>query len=315
METDDDLRAAVAPSAGSAYASISADACRSLYFWAKPLYFHGDLDGDNGYSDQRENLYGGSLGAAWRRDRLTLGFSGHYLRSDVDGGYAYDAHYEGYGGMLGGAYRFDAGRIAPILSFSVGYTRYSIDQKRDTPLANWTQPGTVTRYDSKPDADVYHASLMLSNRFQQNRFAWTPEIGVDFARTRLHGFTEKARQNNPALQPYRQRVSGENVDSVQGVLGVQASVKVTDRLTLSAKARYRYEFADTKATLNYNYVEDNPFGGLRADGQNMGRSSGNVGAGARYRINDCLMIGIDYDAFLGKRYYGHQLSATLGVAF
>jgi hypothetical protein len=121
METDDDLRTAVASSAGSAYASISADACRSLYFWAKPLYFHGDLDGDNGYSDQRENEYGGSLGAAWRRDRLTLGFSGHYLRSDVDGGYAYDADYDGYGGMLGGAYRFDAGRFGRISHLLYGF--------------------------------------------------------------------------------------------------------------------------------------------------------------------------------------------------
>ncbi len=298
--------AALSAASGSAYASFSPDATRSGYFWATPLYYHGRLNGDAGYSTQRENAVGGSVGAALRRDRLTLGLAGHYLYSDIDGGGSYDANYNAYGVNAGASYRFDAGSLAPLLSLTGGWTRYDLDQTRKTASV---APGFAgNKYTSSPDIDVFSAALMLSNAFTFCRSTLTPELGLDYAYTDLRGYTEKG--GDLAL-----RVRRRHYTSAQGVLGLGYAYQATDRISLSLKGQYRHEFADKRATLRMRSVGYPALSSISIRGQNYGRYSGVLGTGVAYRATDRATVGLNYDLHLARRYQGHKVSANLGISF
>ncbi|MCD8351058.1 MAG: autotransporter domain-containing protein [Planctomycetaceae bacterium] len=303
------VRSAASASAGSAYASLSGDCGRGVHMWLKPLFLHGRLDGEAGYSDLRENVGGGSLGAAWRRDRLTLGLSGHYLHADA-GGSAYDARYNGYGANAGGAYRFEAGCLNPLVSLSAGYTRFAIDQGRSTGMEGQIMPGSpaLSRYGSKPDADLYTASLSVSERFSFCGGEFTPVIGLDYAHTRLDGDAERG------VGAIRWDLSSSHMNSWEGFVGATYARAVSERVSLSAKGQYRYEFGDTHGIVRARSAFGGP-GEFRFLGQGTGRSSGVVGLGVHYRVTDRARFSVDYDLHLARRYHGHQVSASFVVGF
>lgn len=304
---------AMSASSGSAYANFSPDCRRSLYFWGKPLAYHGKLDGKSGYSTLTEDLGGGSIGFAFRRDRLVLGLSAHAMTVDVDGGNAYTADYTGVGANLGAAYRFGTGFVSPLLSVSGGFTRYSLEQTRSAPTIAQILPGlAASGAASTPSAEAWNARVAASNPFAFGRFVVTPELGFDFAHVKLKGYTERSLSGDQALSWH---VSADKYRSAQGYAAAKLSYQATEFIGLSLKGRYSHEFGDKRATLTATEVAGNlPFG-WRVKGQNLGRASGMLGAGVNLRFNDRVGVNLDYGWHMAKKYNAHSLSAMLSVGF
>ncbi|MCC8180186.1 MAG: autotransporter outer membrane beta-barrel domain-containing protein [Planctomycetes bacterium] len=291
---------------GNAYASMAAGyAAPAPYMvWARPFYHYGKLDGASGYSDLKENIGGGSVGFAYRRDRTVLGLAGHYLYTDIDGQAEYQSHYQGFGFNLGLGHAFDLGAVAPRIDLTGGWSRYQLDQQRRDRMLGGTA-------NSKPDIDVWNASLLASARFNLGCGAssLTPELGMDFSYASTDGYTERVAGAANSL-----RVGKEHVTSVRGVLGIRYEYRATDRISLSARGRYHHEFADRRAFFSSRTTSGLPFS-FRTRGQDAGRETGMVGVGIKARITGCSDLGLDYDLHLGKDYVGHRVSASLRWAF
>lgn len=158
---------------------------------------------------------------------------------------------------------------------------------------------------------MWSAALTVSVPFEFacGRSILTPELGVDFAYTSMEGFRESTAGNALGW-----RTGRDHTTSFRGLAGVRYEYRATDRVALTARARYGHEFADRQASFAARSADGVPFA-FNTRGQDAGRASGLFGAGLKARVGARGEIGLNYDLHLSKDYVGHQVAATVGWGF
>ncbi|MFC7288132.1 autotransporter domain-containing protein [Herminiimonas glaciei] len=103
-----------------------------------------------------------------------------------------------------------------------------------------------------------------------------------------------------------QTVASTSANSVQSVLGVEFSNKLSASSSATLRARYLHEFADTPA-IEATFVSGGP--AFKIDGVQPGREALQLGLGYRKVTASGTTIAVGYDMEIRDKYLGHQLTA------
>lgn len=103
-----------------------------------------------------------------------------------------------------------------------------------------------------------------------------------------------------------QTVASTSANSVQSVLGVEFSNKLSASSSATLRARYLHEFADTPA-IEATFASGGP--AFRIDGVQPGREALQLGLGYRKVTASGTTVAIGYDMEVRDKYLGHQLTA------
>lgn len=102
-----------------------------------------------------------------------------------------------------------------------------------------------------------------------------------------------------------QTVASTSANSVQSVLGVEFSNKLSTSSSATLRARYLHEFADTPA-IEATFASGGP--AFRIDGVQPGREALQLGLGYRKVTASGTTVAIGYDMEVRDKYLGHQLT-------
>ena len=103
-----------------------------------------------------------------------------------------------------------------------------------------------------------------------------------------------------------QTVASTSANSVQSVLGVEFSNKLSASSSAMLRARYLHEFADTPA-IEATFASGGP--AFKIDGVQPGREALQLGLGYRKVTASGTTVAIGYDMEVRDKYLGHQLTA------
>lgn len=103
-----------------------------------------------------------------------------------------------------------------------------------------------------------------------------------------------------------QTVASTSANSVQSVLGVEFSNKLSASSSATLRARYLHEFADTPA-IEATFASGGP--AFKIDGVQPGREALQLGLGYRKVTASGTTVAIGYDMEVRDKYLGHQLTA------
>ncbi|MES2026557.1 MAG: autotransporter domain-containing protein [Pseudomonadota bacterium] len=103
-----------------------------------------------------------------------------------------------------------------------------------------------------------------------------------------------------------QTVASSSANSVQSVLGVEFSNKLSASSSATLRARYLHEFADTPA-IEATFASGGP--AFKIDGVQPGREALQLGLGYRKVTATGTTIAFGYDMEVRDKYLGHQLTA------
>ncbi len=103
-----------------------------------------------------------------------------------------------------------------------------------------------------------------------------------------------------------QTVASTSANSVQSVLGVEFSNKLSASSSATLRARYLHEFADTPA-IEATFASGGP--AFKIDGVQPGREALQLGLGYRKITASGTTIAVGYDMEVRDKYLGHQLTA------
>lgn len=274
--------------------------------WVDPVYNqswrHGAIT--CGFSKSDEKYGGASLGAGKVLGAFSLGASAYYLRGKIDST-GHDMDTDAYGAMAAARYDFlspgGSSPLVPWLQANLGYSYNDYDQSRRDFVGNWQN--------SSPDAHLLRAGLAFGLDYVfAGSFVVSPRVGAEYTHIDYKRYSE---HNHGSLGL---NVSPENHNSFRPFVGLDVEGKINDSFSLTGRAVYRYEAADKRMKMDYNYVSV-PTVAARFAGEDVMRSTGVVGVGARYQINERAAVGANYDIWLEDHYVGHQFGLNLTVAF
>lgn len=103
-----------------------------------------------------------------------------------------------------------------------------------------------------------------------------------------------------------QTVASSSANSVQSVLGVEFSNKLSASSSATLRARYLHEFADTPA-IEATFASGGP--AFKIDGVQPGREALQLGLGYRKVTATGTTVAFGYDMEVRDKYLGHQLTA------
>ena len=137
-------------------------------------------------------------------------------------------------------------------------------------------------------------------------FRVTLIIGLDYTHIKQSSYTE----HDGALPL---AVDSIAMDSLRAKVDGEIEYYFTPQASLAAHAFYRFEMLDTYAETSASFA-GTP---VRFDleGEDMGRSSGNVGLALNFDATENVSFGLGYDFTLGDDYQGHNFEATVGIKF
>ena len=275
--------------------------------WIKPIYQVSSRYEAGGpeFSNAKESFGGLGLGLARDFGPLLLGAEAYYLRGNTNSSTA-DIDSDTWGLLIGGRLHrltTPGSLFNPVIDFSAGYAYSSFDQKRRD-LVNYNNT-------SSPGAHLVQAGLALGNRFEfGGRAALTPKIGVDYMHVWRNAYTESS--NNPASLALR--VDRCEYDSLRLKAGLEFEALITQKLSLTGRAYYRFETLDRNVNMRYAFTGAPTVSG-RIAGYRHDPSSVDFGLGLSYRATDNFSMSVGYTMILQDKYQGSQINAMLEWRF
>ena len=267
---------------------------RSNHFSAKCMEFDAP----------KERITGVSLGVGRSSGPFAVTGAFGYARSTYKSDYT-DTGVNNFGLTVGAKWKDGSSSgnrfFNPWLAGVAGYVYGDIDQKVISYTRNaWKR--------SSPSAHMARVSLEAGNDIVFGALTVAPVAGLDYACIRQGGYVE----NDP--DGYGLRVRGDTYHSLRPRIGLEASVRVGDRLDLGVNGQYRYETLDKRSSFSYARLSMQDVV-LTARGEVRKRFSGSVGATGRYRVNDRVSLWGEYDVLLEDGYAANRFALGIGVEF
>lgn len=175
----------------------------------------------------------GSFGVGWRRGQLTYGAFAGYGRQDLDFGFRRgdfrqtDTSIGGFVGWTGEGLWVNG---------QLSWTKLSFKVDRQVNL------GQATRIHSgSPDGDNLTAGASVGWTFTHGRLQHGPVLSVLSQRISVDGYAENSTQSTALAYPK------QDVDSLVGSAGWQASYALNDHVTPYVRLTWDHEFEDAPA--------------------------------------------------------------------
>lgn len=253
-------------------------------------------DGLNGFDS---DTFAASLGIDGEfAPHLRIGVAAFYSNTGVDengAGANSNQDIEGYGALVYGSYR--PGDYYVNATFGYGFNNYD-----STRVA--LGGANIADYDGTQIMARAEAGKILD----YGNWEVTPHAGIRFNQVSIDGYTETG--------PLPTTVSGQDLTSVRGVLGVGA--RYTHEMENGAKLIPEFhlrgieELADPNEAITGSVV-----GGGTFVSQSEGRDRFSLGAGAglTYEMDDKVTLRLLYDGEFQSDYQEHGLTAAIRIAF
>ena len=282
-------------------ASLSGRAPSRWSLYASPLARYEAFDAKTAGTRDIDGWGAGlDVGAIRHFGQFSLGFSGYYLRSRLDGS-GYESQSGTYGTLAVLRYQPQSCRtgFSPWVEAAAGYAFTDTDQDRRDALGGG--------HNADLNQHTVRGSLTFGVDFNPvPALRFTPIAGLDYTWTRQGGY----REDGGSL---RLDVRSARLNSLRLRVGGEAEYGVSNRVSLLGYAFLRQELGDRQTSLN-SRVANTPIRFV-SRGEKYGRSSGNFGLGLSYRATETLTLSAVYDAVIGDHQQGHQINLGLGVSF
>ncbi|MCC8180086.1 MAG: autotransporter domain-containing protein, partial [Planctomycetes bacterium] len=254
------------------------------------------------FDSPKEKLYGVSTGLAGEYQNLAFAAGFGYVAGSYRSGYS-DIDTDNYSLTAGLTLRGaeGGGWFVPSATLVAGYAYGDIDQH----LLNYPGDGWKR---SSPAAHMARASLELAAETRFGPFTVAPFVGLDYAFIRQQGYSE----NDPA--GFGLRVRANNFNSLRPRVGVALEMRPSDRLAIGLRAQYRIEALDRRSSFTYGRISA-PEILIPFAGEDRNRHSGDIGATARYRLNDRAHLSGEYRLLIEDKYLANRFGIGLEVAF
>lgn len=253
-------------------------------------------DGINGFDS---DTFAASLGIDGEfAPNLRIGIAAFYSMTGVDengAGANSSQDIEGYGALVYGSYR--PGNYYVNATFGYGFNNYE-----STRIA--LGGANIGDYDGTQIMARAEAGKILD----YGNWEVTPHAGIRFNQVSIDGYTETG--------PLPTTVSGQDLTSVRGVLGVGA--RYTHEMENGAKlipefhVRGIEELADPNEAITGSVVGGGTF---VSQSEGRDRFSLAAGAGLTYEMDDKITLRLLYDGEFQSDYQEHGLTAAIRIAF
>ena len=254
--------------------------------------------GANGYDVDAQGLAVGYEVDLDGRD--LIGVSGGYTQAGTDGrdaGVGNDnnvkaLHIGGYFSRTEASYTLDA-------SVAVSANRYNAQRAVNIGGFSETLRG-------KFDGTQLGARFEYGLPFQiDSKWSGRWIMGARLARLDNGAYTESGGVS-------AQNIGSTQSNSAQSVLGAELRNRIDNTASVSLRARWLHEFADTPG-VNASYVVGGP--AFQVDGVQPGRNALLLGTSYRKTTASGTVISVGYDMETRSRYLGHQLTARAMWSF
>ncbi|MNR79882.1 Outer membrane protein B precursor [compost metagenome] len=199
-----------------------------------------------------------------------------------------------------------------VKSFHLGgyFSRTEASYTLDASLAI-----SANRYTSQRLVSIPGFNETLRGKFSGNQIGARFEYGLPFVLSSTWGgrWLLGARMSRLENGNYTetggasaQTVASSSANSVQSVLGVEFSNKLSASSSATLRARYLHEFADTPA-VEASFASGGP--AFKIAGVQPGREALQLGVGYRKVTAQGTTVAIGYDMEVRDKYLGHQLTA------
>ncbi|WP_076591950.1 autotransporter outer membrane beta-barrel domain-containing protein [Herminiimonas arsenitoxidans] len=174
---------------------------------------------------------------------------------------------------------------------------------------------SANRYTSQRTVTIPGFTEVLGGKYSGNQIGARMEYGLPFvldskwsgrwligarlARLSNGNYTETGGVS-------AQNVASSSANSVQSVLGMEFTNKLSASSSATLRARYLHEFADTPA-VEASFVNGGP--AFKIDGVQPGREALQLGVGYRKVTATGTTVAFGYDMEVRDKYLGHQLTA------
>lgn len=240
---------------------------------------------------------GVSAGLEYQRDALLAGIALSYSRPEVRGS-AGGGRTEARAYQVGGYLQFDMG--GPFVEGYAGYGRVDYELQRDA---------VIDEIVGEPRGDNLLAGAEAGFLFPFGGLKIGPIVGVDYARARIDGFTERG---DAALT---QNVSRQKLDSLVGHVGAELGGDIdTGGVTLSPfiKAMVEKEFEDDGTMVRFAGTASPTIVNSWRVGEASNDPYGRIEAGASVDIDERFALQIQGSATI-EREDGNEYGGFLGL--
>ncbi|MFA9478781.1 autotransporter domain-containing protein [Phycisphaerales bacterium AB-hyl4] len=278
---------------------------RQWLAWVQGYGEYGDVDGSN-TTTGFDYWTGGAMAGVDRslNDNWLVGLYGGYARSRVssDGG-RQKMNIDHY--LLGLHTRYDRDRWYGLASVFTGYQRY--DNERNLRFG-----GIDRQADATFSGGQIGSAVELGRTYEKSNWTIQPLAGVQYVFVHREAYTESG------ADAANLELGHDDTHSLQSSLGVNLARALFDHgdthAQLHLRARYNYEFLDDGGTVSARFAGS---GGdaFSVDSAELGRHSGQLGAGIGWQMNERTNLHVGYDVQFNDRYHAHHGMATLSFAW
>lgn len=262
---------------------------RSRSVWAKAIGTQGKLQ-ENELLDYDTTDIGAIVGADTAVGRGNIGLALSYIHSDVDsrGNARHDATVKSTQVLGYGDYDIND-RVS--VHATVGVGRADIDGKRH--ISTLTAGNTATAT-ADYTADTAQAGFEIRHRFGTDTRRITPFIGMKYTHVSSDGYTETG------AGVYNLAVQKASFNEISQNFGIRLQQAISPRTTITGELSGSvYGGERTPITASFVNADDSAF---TLNGQELGRTAGNVGLGMTYKPTTNTTLSLGYQGQWRKNY-------------
>lgn len=273
--------------------------------WVKPLGGNENYKTGNPSHRGLEVNYGGlTIGTAGRYRKITTGVAAGFMQGHLNAPQGYNANILNLlvtTGLTTDSFNISR-NLKPFIDLGLGYGWSRFDQNRRDTLGGMNN--SIVKSDSlRLTAGIGQEYFML--RGEGLRFI--PKATLDYTYIRQGKYREYG-----GYLPLS--VSASTFNSLRPKIGSELLWAINPQLALNAYGYYRYELLDSRSNLDTRFVAL-PEIRYVTKGEDVSRSSANIGFEMTYQILENISISGSYDLLAGKNYEAHQLYIQSNARF
>lgn len=287
------------------------------------LFFNGTFTGGDKDATSREagfdfKTFGVTFGTDYRfTDNFVLGVAFNYLSTNIDfdtssflgtpAGGGIDT--QGFGFSFYGTY-YVSNQFYVDGIINLGWNHYDIDRRITYAISATDRtgvliPGTTTNVNQSARGDTdsaqYSFSVGAGYDFPIQGFTITPLARLEYIRLNVDGYQETINNTAPGFG-LALAFEGQNVDSLLGVLGGQASYAISTKVGVllpQVRVEWRHELKNDARTITSRFVNDPARTPLVLVTDSPDRDFFTLGASLSATFRDGIAAFVSYETVLG----------------
>jgi outer membrane autotransporter protein len=202
-----------------------------------------------------------------------------------------------------------------FIDFVFTYGSNDFDQRRSIVYTISESEDVNQTLKSDYDGDIYSLFVGSGYDFYHGPFAYGPRLDIEYARSKIEEFTEKASDPDANGGAWGAQVS--STDQTWLTLNLGAKIDYTQSLAQGvlisyARLNWTYEFKDNAQILSAHFVSDPEANKITISTDNPDKSYWQLGLGVSMLLQDGVVGFVDYNTLIGNDDWS-QRNISLGA--